>query len=54
MNVISNYNLGVDPNILLEFNYQVTLPNSEVITNTFKMILENLEKYFLYRHLEHI
>lgn len=54
MNVISNYNLGVDPNILLEFNYQVTLPNSEVITNTFKMNLENLEKYFLYRNLEHI
>ena len=52
-NVISNYNV-VDPNILVELNYQVILPNSEVITNTFKFNLENLEKYFLYRHIENI
>jgi len=53
-NVISNYNFSVDPNILIELNYQVRLPNSEIIKDTFKMNLENIEKYFLYRNSEYI
>lgn len=48
-NIINGYNVDYNSDTLVEIDYQVNLPNSEKLSDTFKINLKYIDKYHLYK-----